>query len=127
MRLLTYYADPAEATEAGARLRRAGVLTRVGGVDPHAYRPPRTDAMRVGLWVVRDDQFADAARLLDDPAHVPSRILSAEEMDEIERQAEAPRTPLRRWLDRLFFLLLGACLLGLILFTLIDFLVSWGE
>ena len=126
MRLLTYYADPADATEVNARMRRAGVLTRIGGVDPHVYRPPRTDAMRVGLWVVRDDQFADAARLLDDPAHVPRRVLSAEEMERIEREAAAPRTPLRRWLDRALLLLLGACLLGLILFTLFDFLASWG-
>ncbi len=124
MRLLTYFADPGDAQALHARLRAAGVLTRVGGVDPHVYRPPRADAMRIGLWVVCDDQFADAARLLDDPAHVPRRVLSAAEMERIEQAADAPRTPLRQWLDRGLFLLLGACLLGLILFTLIDFLLQ---
>lgn len=126
MRLLTYFADPADASRLSARMRAAGVMTRIGGVDPHVYRPPRADAMRVGVWVVLDDQLADAVRLLDDPAHVPRRVLSADEMDRIERAAAEPRTPLRRWLDRGLLLLLGACLFGLILFTLIDFLVTWG-
>ncbi len=124
MRLLTYFADPADASRLSARMRAAGVMTRIGGVDPHVYRPPRADAMRVGVWVVLDDQLADAVRLLDDPAHVPRRVLSAEEMDRIEEAAGAPPTPLRKWLDRGLILLLGTVLLGLILFTLIDFIVS---
>ena len=124
MRLLTYFADPADAAKLNTRMRAAGVLTRIGGVDPHVYRPPRADAMRVGVWVVLDDQLADAVRLLDDPAHVPRRVLSAGEMERLEQAAAAPRTPLRKWLDRGLFLLLGAILLGLILFTLVDFLVS---
>lgn len=124
MRLLTYFADPTDATELSARLRDAGVLTRIGGVDPHVYRPPRADAMRVGVWVVLDDQFADAARLLDDPAHVPRRVLSADEMVKIERAAAAPRSRLRRWLDTAWVLLLGACLFALILYSLIDYLGS---
>ncbi len=124
MKLLTYFADPADASALNERLRAAGVMTRVGGVDPHVYRPPRADAMRVGVWVVRDDQFADAVRLLDDPGHVPRRVLSAGEMEQIERAAAAPRTPLRRWLAAAWILFLGACLLGLILFTLVDYLLG---
>lgn len=125
MRLLAYFIDPGEATAVNARLRAAGVLVRIGSADPHVYRPPRADAMRVGLWVVLDDQFADALRLLDDPDHVPRRVLSSREMDAIEKAAdEDTRRPLRKWLDAAWVWFLGACLLGLILFTLIDYLLE---
>ncbi len=123
MRLLAFFDDPDGAAALNRRLRAAGIMTRIGGIDPHTYRPPRADAIQVGLWVVLDEQYADAIKLLDDPAHVPRRVLSATEMDAIERAAERrSRDPVRRWLDRALTLVLGACLFGLILYTLIDFL-----
>ena len=84
MKLVTLYVDPGDASEARSRLRKAGVMAEVSCVDPHVIRPSRSGAERIGLWVVLDEQFEDAARLLENPDHVPKRVLTPEEMNKID-------------------------------------------
>ncbi len=71
MKLISYYADPGEASAASSMLRAAGIATEVGSVDPHIMKPSRSGATRVGLWIVYDDQFDNAVKLLEDPDQVP--------------------------------------------------------
>ncbi len=47
----------------------------------------KTGALKVGLWVVLDQQYDDALKLLENPEHVPAYQLSDEEMDSIKATA----------------------------------------
>ena len=67
MQLVTQFIDPSDATEANSRLRKAGVMTEITSLDPHIMSRSRTGALRIGLWVVFEDQFDDAVQLLEYP------------------------------------------------------------
>ena len=71
MKLISYYADPGEASTVSEVLRATGIVTDVSIVDPHIMRPSRSGASHVGLRVVLYDQFDDATKLLAGPDHVP--------------------------------------------------------
>jgi len=98
-KLLVYYVDPGEAAATRRRLRAAGIRVEVASVDPHLMQPSRSGSQRIGLWVVYADQFDDAVQLLQNPAHVPRRIVSEDEMVEARAGGSAARllTWLRRW------------------------------
>ena len=121
MKLVTQFIDPGEASEANRRLRRAGVMTTLTGYDPHVVKHAEAKTYRIGLWVVFDDQLEDAARLLQDPGHQPKRIISREEMNELETEGltattgSIPAKPLARWrwwLLLCILIVLGIYLLG---------------
>ena len=105
MKLVTQFIDPGEASETNRRLRRAGVMTTLTGYDPHIVRKAEAKTFRIGLWVVFDDQFEDAVRLLEDPGHLPRRVVSRDEMNRLDRDAlKAPTkssAATRRWRGRL--------------------------
>ncbi len=84
MQLVTQFIDPSDATAANSRLRKAGVMTEITSLDPHIMSSSRTGALRIGLWVVFEDQFNDAIQLLEDPDHVPHRVISLTEMNRIK-------------------------------------------
>ena len=67
MKLLAHFVDPGEASTARSRLVEAGIAAEVTSVDPHIIRPSKSGAERIALWVVSDEQFDDARRLLMDP------------------------------------------------------------
>jgi hypothetical protein len=54
-------------------------------------QPSRSGSQRIGLWVVYADQFDDAVQLLQNPAHVPRRIVSQDEMVEARAGGSATR------------------------------------
>ncbi len=118
MKLITLYVDPGDANEASARLRKAGVLTKITFEDPHNIKPSKSGAMRVGLSVVCDDQFEDAVQLLENPDHVPKRVMSLAEMSEIESGRWSHRYLPEKKSARLAALVVfGLCLLGVIAYV----------
>ena len=123
MQLVTQFIDPSDATEANSRLRKAGVMTEITSLDPHIMSRSRTGALRIGLWVVFEDQFDDAVQLLEDPDHVPHRVISLTEMNKIKSTARG------RWLEsgqkmlaNLATTIFAACLLGLVVYVAIGLL-----
>ena len=120
MQLVTQFIDPSDATEASTRLREAGVMTEITSLDPHIMSSSRTGALRIGLWVVFEDQFDDAVRLLEDPDHVPQRVISLSEMDKIKSTARASWFKSgQKMLKNLATIFFGACLLGLVVYVAI--------
>lgn len=119
MKLVTHFVDPGEASKACARLRAAGVMTEVDSVYPHIVRPSKSGALRVGLWVVFDDQFDDALQLLENPDHVPQRIISFDETNNIKSGSDEDSVLSgKSFIETLTTILFGICFLGLIAYTL---------
>lgn len=123
MKLVDQYIDPVEAAAARGRLRAAGIACLVDRMDPHSIQPSKSGATHLGLWILADDQYEDALRLLEDPAHLPRRSLSPDEVKRLEAAAEG-RSRSKRLADNALAALLFACLLGLILFTAADFFLD---
>ena len=88
MKLVTRFENPAAADEASRRLRAAGVMTRTAEHGSHLARLFKFRRRRTGVWVVFDDQFEDALRLLEDPDHVPRRVIGAAEIAALDAAAE---------------------------------------
>ena len=118
-KLLVYYVDPAEAAAMRRRLRAAGVMVEVDSVDPHNILPSKSGTQRIGLWVTFDDQFDDAVQLLQNPDHVPRRVISAGEMDNAGSSgAVSGSAPLQHRNRNLVIVLSVICLLaGLVYFA----------
>lgn len=124
MKLVDQYLDPQDAAAARRRLREAGVASLVDSMDPHSVQPSKSGVTHIGLWVVVDDQFEDAVRILENPAHQPLRVLSPQEMDIIEKSAEQRSGSSSRFSDRAQGLLFLAIMLALIAYTAIDFFIG---
>ena len=123
MKLLDQYIDPGEAAAARSRLRRAGIACIVDSMDPHSIQPSKSGATHIGLWVLADDQYEDALQMLANPAHVPRRSLSPDEISRLEADADK-RSKSKRLTDKALAALLFACLLGLIVFTAADYFLD---
>ncbi len=113
MQLLTQFIDPVDAAAAKARLADAGIMVKSKSVDPHIIQPSKSGSQRIGLWVVFDDQFDDAVQLLQDPDHVPERIISCDDMRALESSATRPAK------CRLYIMVIAAGMLGFILYLFI--------
>ena len=124
MKLVNQYLDPSEAASARLRLREAGVASLVDAMDPHNIQPSKSGATHIGLWVLVDDQLEDAIQILEDPAHVPQRIFSPDEMASLEVSAGRQSKPSQPLLDKALVALLFACLLALIVYTAVDFFIG---
>jgi hypothetical protein len=123
MKLVTLYVDPGDAVEASTRLRQAGVMTKITMVDPHNIKPSKSGAQRVGLAVVFDDQFDDAVQLLENPDHTPKRIITSNEMHEIESSGRRSLFEQgMRLMGKPATIAIGACLLGYIIYIAIRFI-----
>ena len=123
MKLLNRYLDPADAAEARETLRSAGIASLVEAMDPHSVQPSKSGATHVGLWVLADEQLEDAILVLENPDHAPRRVLSAAEISRLEQRANR-RVHKSRLLDKAFMLLLVMILMGLIVFTAVDFFLD---
>ena len=124
MKLVNQYLDPNEAAAARARLRHAGIASRVDTMDPHNIQPSKSGVTHIGLWVLLDDQLEDAVLILENPAHRPQRILDPAEIDRLEAAAEKSSGPPRPLRKKIQAALLFACLLGLIVYSAVDYFIG---
>ena len=124
MKLVDQYVDPNMATAARVRLRIAGIAAHVDTLDPHNIQPSKSGETRIGLWVIDDDQHADAVMVLANPEHVPRRVMSLDEISQLEAGVEKRARPRRRPGDIAITLLLAGGLLALVVYTAIEFLLG---
>lgn len=123
VKLLNQYLDRNDAAAAGDRLRAAGIAVLVEAMGPQSSMPAKSGSTHIGLWVLADDQYQDAIRVLEDPAHRPQRVLGESEISRLERRA-AKRVAKSRQLDKALVLLLILCLMGLVLFSAADYFLD---
>ena len=118
MKLVAHYIDPGDASTAKTKLCKAGIMDEIGSVDPHIVRPSKSGFERIGLRVVFDDQFEAAIQLLGNSDHVPKRIISLGEMNEIKLSTYKKLfNPTTELLIKAALIIIGACLLGFIVYT----------
>jgi len=88
MKLVTQYFDLNEADKENQRLRQSGVMTVVLSKKLSRLGAKFSGHYKTSLWVVFDDQFKDARQLLENQNHVPKRVISKEEMEDIEHSSK---------------------------------------
>ena len=83
MKLIAEFERAHDADLASIAYREKGILTHVSSRYSNNLRII-TGAMTVGLWVILDDQYADAIALKNNRAHQPVTSLSEDEMIQLE-------------------------------------------
>lgn len=81
-----------EAESLAERLRNKGVLTHVSSKGSQQLGSPVTGAVKVGVWVVLNEQVKDATALLTNKKHNVEHQLSEEEMRNLESKATEQMT-----------------------------------
>jgi len=123
MKLLTQYSDINEASKVYGMLRESGIMSEITSASSYMLSQTKTGAVTVGLWVVFDNQYEDAVKLLKNPNHIPEHMLTLDEMIEIEenahkKQLNSTQKIIEKLLTWLFSLLLitgiGYIVLGII-------------
>jgi hypothetical protein len=120
MKLVTEFFDLSEAEKTSSRMRSAGVFTVVTSKRSYNLSRVKTGALRVGLWVVFEDQYHDAMQMLDNYNHKPKRVISAVEMNEIQDLAGAEiSNSMKKLLQKSAAWLFGGILLALLIYVAI--------
>ena len=88
MKLIREYTSLTDAEAFAKRLRKKGVLTQISSVNSKQLGAMVTGAVKVGVWVVLDEQADDAASLLNNKRHAVQHLLTEEEMKLLESGAK---------------------------------------
>ena len=98
-------------------------MSEVNSLDPHVIKPSKSGSVRIGLWVIFDEQHDDAVQLIDNPDHIPRQIMTAAEMNKIKPSAaNASQQPNNKLAQTATTLLLVVCFFSLIIYTMIQFI-----
>lgn len=126
MKLIAQYQDTINAERVSARLRRKGILTYVSGRRLQIAGLARyTGAFKIGLWAVLPDQYEDARILLENRRHEPAVVLSADEMERLERESRASLSvSFRRSIERFLAIVFGA---AIVLLVVIVGVAIWND
>lgn len=116
MKLLSEFESEEFAEKTSEDFRNKGILTYISSADSKRLGSFKTGALKVGLWVVIDEQYEDALLLLRDPSHQVKVHLSSEEMQLLEdRVNSANKKYLDSFVNKALFI---AVILGSILFII---------
>ncbi len=88
MKLVREFDDANEAEIISESLRERGVMTAVTSVDSQRLGRTRTGSLKVGLWVMFEEQLNDAVQLLENPDHQLVYKIPLDEMRRIEAEAK---------------------------------------
>jgi hypothetical protein len=119
MKLVTQYFELDEAEDASQRLRQSGVMTVVTGKQSYELGTRGSGPSQLGLWVVFDDQLEDAKKFLSNPEHIPERVISLEQMEEIEQSTKGDASQA----EKHFIKHAGVLILGLVVVVLLAYAV----
>ena len=88
LKLLQQYFSNRHAELDALYLEQQGILTHVSSKHSQSLGGWVTGAFSVGLWVVFDDQFADAKSFIADHSHSVKSGFSIEEMADLKQHSE---------------------------------------
>lgn len=112
MKLFKSFEDLSEAELVAMQMRHKGIMTYVANRNSKNLGAMGAGPLQIGLWVVLDKQYEDARRFYENPDHVVSDPLTAEQMRQLDAQAEDARRLLsRRLLNGLMIAIASGLLL----------------
>ncbi len=115
MNLLAQYIDVSQAEELQYELRKHGVLTHISSSNSFRLGSAQTGAVKVGLWVVLDEQYSDAKSYLSDSNHKIITALTEEQMNRMEHEFEETQSKAgKKTIEKALAFIMGAFLLGFI-------------
>lgn len=119
MKLLEKFTSIDDAYELEGCLRSEGILTHLSSKNSHMLDSIKTGALHVGVWVVLENQWADAKALLENAEHVVKNPLSEEKMREIEATiVEEQSQSISKFFKKLAVWFLGGLLLLIIAYVI---------
>jgi len=86
MKLLKEFTSLSDAEALSERLRKKGVITHVSSTHSKQLGALATGAVKVGVWVVVNEQTHDATALLKNNRHTVATALTEEEMKLLENE-----------------------------------------
>tara|TARA_R110002111_G_scaffold100371_1_gene155448 strand:+ start:100 stop:456 length:357 start_codon:yes stop_codon:yes gene_type:complete len=97
MKLLKEFSTLSEAEDTRRQFREQGVLTNIESDGTSQLYGIAGSAVKVGLWVVLNDQIADAEALLANPQHEVAYQLTEVQMQSLESQGKAQMASLVKY------------------------------
>lgn len=88
MKLVREYDDANEAEIISVSLRERGVMTTVTSADSQRLGRFKSGSLKMGLWVMFEEQLNDAVQLLKNPEHEPEHCIPLDQMHRIETEAK---------------------------------------
>jgi len=87
MKLLQEFDNQVEGKAFASALLQKGIATHLAGAYSSNYRIA-TGTTKVGVWIVLDDQFEDAIKLLSNPNHQVQNRLPDTEIEKFKQALE---------------------------------------
>ena len=87
MRLYRQYTSVTEAENIAERLEKRGIPSHVSGKHSMQLSGYLTGTLKVGLWIVLNEQYEDAVKVINNPGYRPRNTLSPEELERVKAQA----------------------------------------
>jgi hypothetical protein len=87
MKLLEEFTSLSDAETLSERLREKGILTHVSSVHSKQLGALVTGAVKVGVWVVLNEQVHDAKALLKNRHHNVANPLTEKDMEALDSKA----------------------------------------
>ena len=118
MKLIDQFTSLSDANEICSKLRNAGILAYVSSAQSYMLSRVKTGALKVGLWIILDDQFEDAKELLRNPKYKPKVVLTEQEMIDLEIEAKQAKIASSKMLfEKAAAWFFGSIICGLIAFV----------
>ena len=116
MKLLREFDSTFEATELSEKLENKGILTHVSSTHSHSLSRSATGEVKCGLWIVLNNQYNDAKKIIDGESEHVTNPLTQQQIIELKRQTKlmAPNLVIRH-LTKVIAGLFACFLLALII------------
>ena len=88
MKLLNQYQDINEAERVANKLETKGILSFVSSKRSYNLSSYKTGALKVGVWIVLNNQYSDAVSFLKNKNHKIQSAISPEEIKTLKEQAQ---------------------------------------
>ncbi len=119
MKLIREYDDVNEAEIISSSLREKGVMTKVTSADSQRLGRFKSGSIKVGLWVMFEEQFIDAVEILKNPDHELEYKIPVDEMHRIETEAKTKHeNGLNRIIEKGATYFFGAVLIILVIYVI---------
>ena len=88
MKLLKEYYDLSDAEHIARKLESKGILTFISCKNSSRLTTRFKGALKVGLWIVLNNQYLDAVAYLNDRNHIIETALTPDDISNLKKQSK---------------------------------------